>query len=188
MARPRKEFTLNDKQRTLIEDNMLLFYKCIHKLKNKYHTISYDEIWDCCTEAAVKVAYDFDEKKGKYSTLLFVAAERNVLKRIRYYDFDCRKGSKGNLSLDYEYSENEESGENFAERYLGIEDDHEFIENDVAKRMFSVLGKREKEVMHKIIIEDIARSDIAKEWGVKLKTVNTYVDSARKKIRKAYKL
>ena len=188
MARPHKEFTLNDKQRTLIEDNMLLFYKCIHKLKNKYHTISYDEIWDCCTEAAVKVAYELDEKKGKYSTLLFVAAERNVLKRIRYYDFDCRKGSKSNFSLDYEYSENEENGENFAERYLGIEDDHDFIENDYAEKLFSVLGNREREVMRKIIIEDIARIDIAREWGVKQKTINHYVDTARKKIRKAFNL
>jgi len=187
-------FQLNDEQRELIEDNILLFYKCFHKLKNKYTFLSEDEIWDCCTEAAVKVAHDLDEKKGKYSTLLFVAAQRNVLKQLRYYDFDCRKGIKTNYSIDF--MQGNRSGdrvnaadekEDMLERYLGTEDNLEFIENDAIERMFSLLGKREREVMYKIIIEDITRVDIAREWGVRPQTVNAYVASAKEKIRKVYK-
>ena len=186
MPPPVKMFNLNDKQRELIEDNILLFYKCFHDLREKYVFLSEEEVWDCCTEAAVKSAYDLDEKRGKYSTILYLAADRNALKLLRYYDFECRKGSKTNISLEYEYSKDQETGDKFAERYLGAKDKHTFIENDAIERLFddSKLNKREREVMRKIVIEDMARVDIANEWGIRPQTVNKYVATAKEKIKK----
>ena len=188
MPPPIKVFVLNDKQRELIEDNMLLFHKCFHKLKGNYSFLNDDDIWDCCTEAAVKVAYSLDEKKGKYSTLLYIAAEKNAMKRVRYYDVGCRKGSKFNVSLDYELGENGEDTETFADRYLGVNDKYDFIETDAIEKAFNVLKDREREIMHKIVFDDIARVEIAKEWGVRPQAVNRYVASAKEKLRKVYKL
>ena len=188
MARPHKMFTLNDEQRALIEDNIMLFYKCFHKLKDKYQSLSHDDIWDCCTEAAVKVAHDLDEKKGKYSTLLFIAAERNVLKQIRYYDFECRKGTKENISLDYDYSSGDGNGDEFLERYVGLTDDYEFINTELLSKMFAVLTKREKEVMYKFIFLEMNRSEIAKEEGISQQSVGRHVISAKEKMKKEYEL
>ena len=185
MARPRKEFTLNDKQRDLIEDNMMLFYKCFHKLKNKYHSLSEEEIWDCCTEAAVKTAYEIDEEKGKYSTLFYIASERNVLKRIRYYDFDCRKGSKVNISLDYEYSKDNEKGDQFANRYLGVKDNHDSLD---VETILSVLNEREREILYRLCILDLEKKEIAKELGISTQSISYFLKTAAKKVRKVFEL
>ena len=185
MAKPRKDFKLNDKQRELIEDNILLFYKCFHKLREKYDSLSDDEVWDCCTEAAVKVAHSLDEKKGKYSTLLYIAAERNVLKRIRYYDFESRKGSKSNMSLDYEYGEDNEKGDQFANRYLGVNDNYDFIN---IESVLSVLNEREKEVVYRLVILDLEKQEIAKELGISPQSVSYSLNTAAKRVRKAFEL
>lgn len=190
MPPPIKEFVLNDEQRELIENNMGLLYKCFHRLKGKYHFLDETEVWDACTEAAVTTAYNLDKEKGKYSTLLFVAANRNALKRVRYHDYGCRKGSKFDFSIDFmsgnrsgDRVSSADEKEDMLERYLGVEDNHDFIDKDVVDRVFSVLDQREKMIMYKFVIEEKQRKDIAKEIGLSPQQTGRLIILAKEKIK-----
>ena len=179
MPPPRKVFVLNDEQRQLVEDNILLMYKCWEDMKKKYSFMNTDDLYDCCTEAAVNAASSLDVKKGKYSTLLYVAAERNVLKLIRYWDFECRKNTMKSMSLDYFHDS--DKSESFANRYLGVEDSHDWISRDEVDRLLSVLNEKERDVIYKRYVLGLSREEISKEYG----GVGRWITLAKKKIRES---
>ena len=60
MPPPRKVVVLSDEQRQLVEDNILLMYKCWKEMKAKYRFLDKDDLYDCCTEAAVNAASSLD--------------------------------------------------------------------------------------------------------------------------------
>ena len=189
MPRPHKVFVLNDEQRQLVEDNILLLYKCWDKMKVKYRFMDKDELYDCCTEAAMNTAVNLDAKKGKYSTLLYVAAERNVLKRIRYWDRECRKNTMKSMSLDYYYSDEESSlVESFTNRYLGVEDAHEWLANAETERLLSVLNEKERDIIYKLYVLGMRRGEVAEEYGMTRRGIEYHINAAKEKMRKVCNL
>lgn len=175
------KFKISEKESAIIEENFNLIYKCWRNLQHRYGFLDETDLYDSCIDAAIYAARKYDETKGKFSTLFYVAAKKEALKKLRYWDTKARKGTKFNLSLDYQFDN--ENKDEFIDKYLGIEDKYGFIDNDVVERIFSVLNDREKLIMYKFVIEGMERKDIAKEIGLSPQQTGRIIIIAKEKIR-----
>ena len=172
------KFVLSDEEAKAIEENFKLVYKGWHHLKEKYPSLDESELYDCCIDAIVYTSRHFDESKGKFSTLFFVNAKSNALKRMDYWNTEKRKG----INYSTEFLLGGEDEESFIDRYLGIEDEYEFMDQEIIESIFSVLTKREKVVMYKYIFEEKSKKAIAKELGWYPMAVGREINEAMKKL------
>ena len=171
--------TLTAEQSQLVEDNIKLAYKCMSKLKNKYTFIEEEAIYDSCIEGIVNSARLWDKDKAEFSTLVYTAAERNVLKHIKYMNSPKRKGFVQSLddTLDDER-------ETVLERFFGQEDEYRILNRDFIERCFSVLSKKEQDIVYRYYFLNEAQGDIGKDYNYSKNLVSWYVRGAIKKMRK----
>ena len=177
-----EKFTLNNEESAMIEENFKLVYAGWHRLKQKYPFLDESELYDACIDAIIYAVRNYDESKGTLSNLFFINAKSNALKNMEYWNAKKREGTKLNFSIDYNF-ENSGEEESFIDHYLGVEDKYGFIDMDVIKKMFSVLTKREKEIMYKFVFEEMQKKEIADDIGVSPNTVGRDIIAAKEKIK-----
>ena len=174
-----EKFTLNNEESAMIEENFKLVYAGWHRLKQKYPFLDESELYDACIDAIIYAVRNYDESKGTLSNLFFINAKSNALKNMEYWN---AKKREGNFSINENF-ENSGEEESFIDHYLCVEDEYGFIDMDVIKRMFSVLTKREKEIMYKFVFEEMQKKEIADDIGVSPNTVGRDIIAAKEKIK-----
>lgn len=171
--------TLTAEQSQLVEDNIKLAYKCFNKFKDKYSFLEEEAIYDCCIEGIVNSARLWDKDKGSFSTLVFIAAERNVLKHIKYLNNPKRKGFV--QSLDDTLGDERES---VLERFFGQEDEYRILDRDFIERCFSVLSKKEQGMVYRYFFLNETQKEVGDHYNCDKRLVNWYVQRAIVKMRK----
>lgn len=148
---------LNEEQKKLVEDNHSLIYSFI----NNYN-LEPSEWYGIIAESLMKAARDYDESKGKLSSLFYsiarhdVASERRKMKRAR------------DVSV------------------LGITDTIE-MQNEPGNKDFYIevfmdgLDDSQKEIV-KYLYEGRTQAEIAELIGVNQSTVSRRIDSIREKV------
>lgn len=156
----------------LIEDNINLVYFVIHK---HYPTFRQDEdIVQCGMVGLCQAANAWDEAKGTFANFAINCINNEIIR-----EFTKRKRQPLNLSLEYEYRDNNGDSSTLADILVGVSD-VDWVDMD---GLYDVLTEKER------IIVDMKRMgltqrEIAKRLGVSNESVSKHLRRAKLRLEK----
>lgn len=179
---------LNDNQRKLVEDNLPLTTYAIIKLHYKPTDEAYsDAYYGLCKAAAM-----YDESKGfKFNTYAFQCIRAELARSIRDKNAGRRIPEYEIISLDYEYSDDNDAGvrtlEDIISKDLSNNLEEKVIFMDICDRLNSYLNEKQSIRNKQIFLEHLngsKQNELAEEYHLAQPTISRII----RKIQKDFKI
>lgn len=166
MDRRKTRKPLTDEQRKLVEDNIKLAYKFVHR-KGFTYGYEFEDAVQIALLGLIHAVMTFKENKSKFSTYAFLAMQSQ-------FNMEYRKTKKQkesgiiNISLSEPITENEELS--VEDTVVEYQDSIENVETVIAiKNAYEKLNDKEKQVISMIFYakeKEANQKNVAKKLGV----------------------
>ena len=158
----------------LIEDNMNLVYFIISREYPSY--MKDEDVIQSGMLGLCRAAERFDGEKGTFSTLAGKCIRNEIC-----MEFRRRKKDKGNLSLDYEVTDDEEGSVLFGDLIKG-KSDVDYVDVDP---IMNELNNREKEVLT-LLMNGLSPTEITEMYGWSRHRTNSIIRKIKLVWRNCY--